>query len=360
MLVRHDEVGGAASAINVAASFQQFIRDTSRPPSAQPTCIRGFQQINAGVAVASSFAISGELTSHTSAGAALGLAATSGVAQKYGTATVFGMHGVAVCNVDAIATPTNVTSIIGAEFGTKAAGLDHPTSNPGPTGFYGSRRTVQIVPRSNPTVSATVAGETGVGLDIRTDAGATGGYYRYALVIRELASNPNKIGTALEIDTSGPNGILIRGNQTNPFDLYTTAAPTAKIGSEVSTNATRIADLDWTGHTSTGERRTYARDRSVIVDNTNGAEKGRRDFITIQAGVIALEGSFYNGLVLGSAGGGAMGLGTINVPAAGYHVAGTKVLGARGAAVADATDAATAITQLNALLARCRAHGIIA
>jgi hypothetical protein len=38
----------------------------------------------------------------------------------------------------------------------------------------------------------------------------------------------------------------------------------------------------------------------------------------------------------------------------------TKVLGLQGAAVADATDAASAITQLNALLARCRAHGFIA
>lgn len=41
-------------------------------------------------------------------------------------------------------------------------------------------------------------------------------------------------------------------------------------------------------------------------------------------------------------------------------VGGHKVLGAQGAAVADATDAASAITQLNALLARLRAHGIIA
>lgn len=41
-------------------------------------------------------------------------------------------------------------------------------------------------------------------------------------------------------------------------------------------------------------------------------------------------------------------------------VAGSQVVGARGAAVADATDAASAVTQLNALLARCRAHGLIA
>jgi len=46
--------------------------------------------------------------------------------------------------------------------------------------------------------------------------------------------------------------------------------------------------------------------------------------------------------------------------AGGLQVSGTKVVGAQGAAVADATDAATAITQLNALLARCRTHGLIA
>lgn len=46
--------------------------------------------------------------------------------------------------------------------------------------------------------------------------------------------------------------------------------------------------------------------------------------------------------------------------AASYGVNGTKVIGTQGAAVADATDAASVITQLNALLARVRAHGLIA
>ena len=41
-------------------------------------------------------------------------------------------------------------------------------------------------------------------------------------------------------------------------------------------------------------------------------------------------------------------------------VGGDQIVGPRGAAVANATDAASAITQLNALLARCRAHGLIA
>lgn len=49
----------------------------------------------------------------------------------------------------------------------------------------------------------------------------------------------------------------------------------------------------------------------------------------------------------------------VNTPGV-YKVSGTQVLGAQGAAVADATDAASAITQLNALLARCRAQGFIA
>ena len=46
--------------------------------------------------------------------------------------------------------------------------------------------------------------------------------------------------------------------------------------------------------------------------------------------------------------------------AVGFRVAGTIVVQSQGAAVIDATDAASAITQLNSLLARIRAHGLIA
>ena len=49
-----------------------------------------------------------------------------------------------------------------------------------------------------------------------------------------------------------------------------------------------------------------------------------------------------------------------SVAALGFNVGVNQVVGARGAAVADATDAATAITQLNLALARMRAHGLIA
>lgn len=52
--------------------------------------------------------------------------------------------------------------------------------------------------------------------------------------------------------------------------------------------------------------------------------------------------------------------GTFNTQFGHYQVAGLKVVGVRGAAVADATDAASAITQLNAVIARLEAHGLIA
>jgi hypothetical protein len=50
----------------------------------------------------------------------------------------------------------------------------------------------------------------------------------------------------------------------------------------------------------------------------------------------------------------------VNLPAGQLNISGTKVLGTQGAAVADATDAASVIARLNDLLARCRAHGLIA
>jgi hypothetical protein len=43
-----------------------------------------------------------------------------------------------------------------------------------------------------------------------------------------------------------------------------------------------------------------------------------------------------------------------------YLVNGTKVVGAQGAAVADATGAGDVVAQLNSLLAKLRTHGLIA
>lgn len=43
-----------------------------------------------------------------------------------------------------------------------------------------------------------------------------------------------------------------------------------------------------------------------------------------------------------------------------YQIDGTKVVGVQGAAVADSTGAGDVVAQLNTLLARIRAHGLIA
>ncbi len=50
----------------------------------------------------------------------------------------------------------------------------------------------------------------------------------------------------------------------------------------------------------------------------------------------------------------------LDTEAGGYKVTGTKVVGAQGAAVADATDPASTMARLNDLLARLRTHGLIA
>jgi hypothetical protein len=51
---------------------------------------------------------------------------------------------------------------------------------------------------------------------------------------------------------------------------------------------------------------------------------------------------------------------TVNVGVGGYKVSGTTVVGAQGAAVADATGAGDIVAQFNTWLARARAHGLIA
>jgi hypothetical protein len=90
-------------------------------------------------------------------------------------------------------------------------------------------------------------------------------------------------------------------------------------------------------------------------DGTNSVCFGRR--ASDGAGVIALgvQETFTNpGIEIAQTGQ------IVNLPGAQLKISGTKVLGTQGAAVADATDAASVIARLNDLLARCRAHGLIA
>ncbi|MFN2472796.1 MAG: hypothetical protein ABR588_02575, partial [Sphingomicrobium sp.] len=98
--------------------------------------------------------------------------------------------------------------------------------------------------------------------------------------------------------------------------------------------------------------------RAAMNANTSSAYLDCRNQSTLAYGQLNLRGTnvvlYESGNeVLRSVAGGVQVTGVIQVGA-------NQVVGARGAAVADATDAASAITQLNALLARCRAHGLIA
>lgn len=107
-------------------------------------------------------------------------------------------------------------------------------------------------------------------------------------------------------------------------------------------NTATFADVDGTNH------RTWAPDGDVVA--YWGATENLHRNATHRFGNQALSVDYG---IFGPAG--------LNLGAGlALQVGGTQIVGAQGAAVADATDAASAITQLNALLARCRAHGLIA
>lgn len=93
---------------------------------------------------------------------------------------------------------------------------------------------------------------------------------------------------------------------------------------------------------------------SVLYDGSNYVDigVGATGIVTLNA-VGAAAGFVFSDLVTANAGFNA---------AAGqvYKVNETQVVSAQGVAVADATDAASVITQLNLWLARARAHGLIA
>jgi hypothetical protein len=160
------------------------------------------------------WAISGELYNYSNT-SSTGDTAVSGVANKYGTASVFGGHYQAKdYNISTLA--TDVTATIGIEINTPVVGLDHPSANSG----FGNRRCIDVIARTNEEVANwdtapgnSGDGEIGIGIDVRTD-NVTDGYFRYGIVIREVAGNPRKIGTGLYCSTSGSYGASFVGNNT--------------------------------------------------------------------------------------------------------------------------------------------------
>ena len=153
-------------------------------------------------------------------------------------------------------------------------------------------------------------------------------------------------GSALRIVPAATNIADLRfGNTANP-----TAISSLRIDAEAATTGDVNVQLFRTTNTS-GRRRIFIH----RGDGTSTTD------IVFETGTTQTRAVFSGGATPASATAGQTNIGNgIVDTAAEYRRAGTKILGAQGAAVADATDASSAITQLNALLARCRAHGLIA
>jgi len=106
------------------------------------------------------------------------------------------------------------------------------------------------------------------------------------------------------------------------------------------------------GEDSADNKQWYGEFNCVIDDPTSTSEDSSYKWRLMNAGatnwVMILDGA------------GELWVDTFVNPDEGVKVSGTQVVAAQGAAVADATDAADVILRLNELLARCRAHGLIA
>jgi hypothetical protein len=202
------------------------------------------------------WAISGEIDSYSNT-ASSGETATSGVANKYGTASVFGGHFQAN-DFNIFAADTDVTPIIGAELNIQAVGLDHPSANNG----YGNRRVLDVIARTNESVTDwdTAGGndgdaEIGAGIVIRSDT-LTDGYFRYGAVITD-AGAVGKISTALYIDTDGGRSIYITGNVTGThFQISGNAALGLVLSGTYSSLAMRVESGQYIGMENTNTIKT--------------------------------------------------------------------------------------------------------
>lgn len=140
-------------------------------------------------------------------------------------------------------------------------------------------------------------------------------------------------------------GTLILGNGYGLEGGNAAASATVKMVSTNASNETEIVSLD-RGASNTQRPVNIGAGPSVrplVTATTDLGDSGRR-----------WKDGYFSSNVFAA--------GSLSLEGAGskIFINGVQVLAAQGAAVADATDAASAITQLNLLLARLRAHGQIA
>jgi len=189
------------------------------------------------------------------------------------------------------------------------------------------------------------------GLVVQTDSGAVGHYKRVKLDSSDNtlrfydASNVNVITMDDLLVGSGRPGIVI-GDTSGGYLLVMNVA--------IGGSATKFTEI-YEGFLTTYNDSTGS--VNMIRAARTGASGTGSNFLAINAaGVTA---NLFRGVVNDVEMFEVDYTGITNT-AAQYNVAGTKVVGAQGAAIANATDAASVILRLNDLLARCRAHGLIA
>ena len=242
---------------NVAVQIQRAVKTSDG--LSNPKALRVISTVEVNTSQ-TEWAISGELDNYSNT-ASTGNAALSGVSNKFGTAAVFAGH-LQAKDWNVFATATAVTALIGAEINTPCIGLDHPTENNG----LGVRRTWDVIARTNRQVGNwnTAAGnsgegETGAGIVIRTD-NATGGYFRFGLVIDDVSQlgNPNSIGVGLMTRTSGTDGISVRGGNTGAAIRIVPVTPGLfglKIQGSFTTGAIGIDSGQWLTMSNDNTRR---------------------------------------------------------------------------------------------------------
>lgn len=124
-----------------------------------------------------------------------------------------------------------------------------------------------------------------------------------------------------------------------------------------------MGEVRFLGRSDNGTERQYASIRAYIADAANGLEDGAIPFLTLVNGALDERMKVQAGVTIGAPTGDDKGVGTLNIDN-GLYLDGVKVVGAQGAAVANAAGGATvdaeARAAINALLARVRTHGLIA
>ncbi|MFA5186669.1 MAG: hypothetical protein WC551_09355, partial [Patescibacteria group bacterium] len=202
-----------------------------------------------------------------------------------------------------------------------------------------------VITVSNLNADNITAG-TLTGRKVRTDTGGAGHYKRIELDVSDNtmrfynASNANVLTIDDGVDGSRPGILAVDTTYGSALFLNKTTLTDRMIlrsdGENISIKSTAGANsvgLNYSGDGNGINLRDSGGAGEMIIVALGGTLTGK----WLSSGIIQL-------LDTNSA----------------VQIYGTKVLGKQGAAVADATDAASVIARLNDLLARCRAHGLIA